>query len=196
MWPRRKASTPDDAQSCCCVPIEKRLEAASKALYKHAMTGVTVLMPSAIHWTLLGDRKFMDYQQLALEALTAKRNPAPPPTGKGRKAKPSIPGGRGNPPTANPGGDGIEPSGNLWDAAKAIPVPFPKDPTMEQIEGATSELLSQCHLYHLESLLEMGGIHLVDRMLTEALMTEFARLGVILSEDLTASLRAFRTQVR
>ena len=30
----------------------------------------------------------------------------------------------------------------------------------------------------------------------EALMTEFARLGIILSEDLVASLRAFRTQVK
>ena len=36
----------------------------------------------------------------------------------------------------------------------------------------------------------------MDRLLTEALMTEFARLGMILSEDLVASLRAFRTEVK
>ena len=36
----------------------------------------------------------------------------------------------------------------------------------------------------------------MDCLLTEALMTEFARLGMILSEDLVASLRAFRTQVK
>ena len=34
----------------------------------------------------------------------------------------------------------------------------------------------------------------MDRLLTEALMTEFVRLGMILSEDLVASLRAFRTE--
>ena len=201
MWPHPKASTPDDAQSRCCVPIEEQLEAAGKALYKGAMTGVTVVVPSAIHWTLLRDRKFMDYQLSALKALNAKRNPnrgnpAPPPTGKGGKAKHSIPGGGGNPPAANPKEDGIEPSGNPGDVARAIPIPFPKDPTAEQIEAATSELLSQCHRYHLESLLETGGVCLVDRMLTEALMTEFARLGAILSKDLVASLRAFRSQVR
>ena len=36
----------------------------------------------------------------------------------------------------------------------------------------------------------------MDRLLTEALMMEFVRLGMILSEDLVASLRAFRTQVK
>ena len=174
---------------------------AGEALYKGVMTGVTVVTPSVIHWTHLRDRKFIDYQQLALEALAAKKNPkggnpAPLPTGKGGKAKPSIPGGEGNPPTTNPRGDGVEPSGNPGGAAEAIPFPFPKDPTAEQIEAATSQLLSQCHWYHLESLLETGGVHLVDQMLTEALMTEFARLGAILSEDLIASLQAFQTQVR
>ena len=49
---------------------------------------------------------------------------------------------------------------------------------------------------HVESLFETGSIRLVDCLLTEALMTEFARLGMILSEDLVASLRAFRTQVK
>ena len=37
---------------------------------------------------------------------------------------------------------------------------------------------------------------MVDCLLTEALMTEFVRLGMILSEDLVASLRTFRTQVK
>ena len=49
---------------------------------------------------------------------------------------------------------------------------------------------------HVEFLFETGSIQLVDRLLTEALMMEFARLGMILSEDLVASLRAFRTQVK
>ena len=49
---------------------------------------------------------------------------------------------------------------------------------------------------HVESLFETGSVRLVDRLLAEALMTEFTRLGMILSEDLAASLRAFRTQVK
>ena len=36
----------------------------------------------------------------------------------------------------------------------------------------------------------------MDRLLTKALMTEFARLGMILSEDLVASLTAFWTEVK
>ena len=49
---------------------------------------------------------------------------------------------------------------------------------------------------HIESLFETGSVRLVDRLLTEALMTEFARLGMILSEDLVASLRAYWTEVK
>ena len=49
---------------------------------------------------------------------------------------------------------------------------------------------------HVESLFKIGSVRLVDRLLTEFLMTEFARLGMILSEDLAASLRAFRTQIK
>ena len=59
-----------------------------------------------------------------------------------------------------------------------------------------AELLLQAQEMHVESLFETGSIRLVDRLLTEALMTEFVRLGMILSEDLVASLRAFRTQVK
>ena len=70
---------------------------------------VSVAEPSVIHWTHTRDRKFLDYQQVALDALAAKKNPkggnpAPPPKGKGEEAEPSSPGGGGNPPTANTGG--------------------------------------------------------------------------------------------
>ena len=49
---------------------------------------------------------------------------------------------------------------------------------------------------HVESLFDTGSVRLVDRLLMEALMMEFVRLRMILSEDLVASLRAFRTQVK
>ena len=55
MWPRPKASTCEDAQSFCCVPIEEQLEVVGEALYKGAMTGVTVVASSVIHWTHTGD---------------------------------------------------------------------------------------------------------------------------------------------
>ena len=53
------------------------------------------------------------------------------------------------------------------------------------------ELLFKAQEMHLESLFETGSVRLVDRLLTEAIMTEFARLGMILSEDFVASLRAY-----
>ena len=63
-----------------------------------------------------------------------------------------------------------------------------------------AELLLKAQEMPIESLFKTGSIRLVDHLLTEALMTEFARLGMILSEDLVtslrASLRAFRTEVK
>ena len=80
-----------------------------------------------------------------MDALATKKNPkggnpTPPPKGEGDKVEPFVPGGGGDPPITNTGGD--EPSGNAGQDPGAIPIPFPKDPTGEQIEAATSELLS------------------------------------------------------
>ena len=108
----------------------------------------------------------------------------------------------GTPSTTLEGGGGIlipgtSGTGRPPEAPKScIPDPFPDNPTPAQLRDTMAELSLQAQEMHVESLFETGSIQLVDRLLTEVLMTEFVMLGMILSEDLVASLRAFRTQVK
>ena len=93
----------------------------------------------------------------------------------------------------NPGlGGGGEPSGV---PKSRIPDPFPDSPTPQQLRDTTDELLRSIQKMHVDSLYETASVRLVDCLLTEALMTEFVRLTLIVSEDLMASLRAYKEGV-
>ena len=113
----------------------------------------------------------------------AEKKDGTPSTTSGGGAGPPIPG------TSRTGGPPEAPK-------SCIPDPFPDNPTPTQLRDTMAELLLQAQEMHVESLFKTGSIRLVDCLLTEALMTEFVRLGMILSEDLVASLRAFQTEVK
>ena len=108
----------------------------------------------------------------------------------------------GTPSTTLGGGGGIPIPGTSGTGRppkapkSSIPDPFPDNPTPAQLRDTMAELLLQAQEMHVESLFKTRSIRLVDCLLTEALMTEFARLGMIISEDLVASLRAFRTELK
>ena len=132
---------------------------------------------------MVADKSFSAFCKKARQkAATEKKGGSPSTTLRGGGGIP-IPGtsGTGGPPEA---------------PKSCIPDPFPDNPTPAQLRDTTEELLLKAQEMHVESLFETGSIRLVDRLLTEALMTEFVRLGMILSEDLVASLRAFRTQIK
>ena len=146
-------------------------------------TRIAFAKPSELHWMVVADKSFSAFCKKAREMAVTEKKDGTPSTTLGGGGGIPIPGtsGTGGPPEA---------------PKSCIPDPFPDNPTPAQLRDTTAELLLQAQEMHVESLFKTGSVRLVDRLLTEALMTEFARLGMILSEDLVASLRAFRTEVK
>ena len=144
---------------------------------------VTFAKPSELHWTVVADKSFSAFCKKSHERAATEKKGVTPSTTLG---------GGGGIPIPSTSGTGEPP-----EAPKLhIPDPFPDNPTPAQLRDTTAGLLFEAQEMHVESLFETGSVRLVDCLLTKALMTEFARLGMILSENLVASLRAFRTQVK
>ena len=57
------------------------------------------------------------------------------------------------------------------------------------------KILAHIHAIHLQAMHEMRSVWELDRTLARTLMAEFARLQLIIGEDLTKSLIAFRTDL-
>ena len=57
------------------------------------------------------------------------------------------------------------------------------------------EILEHIHAIHLQTMHEMGGMRELERTLVCTLMAEFARLQLILGEDLTKSLTALHSEL-
>ena len=169
--------------SCCIPPTEEELKAAGPNLLQGGPSRVAFAKPSELHWSVVADKSFSTYCKKAHKRAEAEK--------KDGTSSTALEDG-GGPPTPGTSGTGEPP-----DAPKSrIPDPFPDNPTPAQLRDTTAELLLKAQEMHVESLFKTGSIQLVDHLLTEALMTEFASLGMILSEDLVASLRAFWTEVK
>ena len=65
----------------------------------------------------------------------------------------------------------------------------------EQVLEMAHEILARVHAIHLQAMHEMGSMQDLDQTLAHTLMAEFTRLPLIISEDLTKSLIAFRTDL-
>ena len=65
----------------------------------------------------------------------------------------------------------------------------------EQVLETAHENLACIHAIHLQAMHEMGSVWELDQTLACTLMTEFVRLQLIISEDLTKSLIAFHTDL-
>ena len=74
---------------------------------------------------------------------------------------------------------------------------FPTETTHqgERALDTTREILEHIHTIHLQTMHEMGGMRELERTLVRTLMAEFARLQLILGEDLTKSLSALRSEL-
>ena len=164
--------------SRCIPPTEEELN-----FLQGGPTRIAFAKPSELHWSVVADKSFSTFCKKAREMPVTGKKDGTPSTTLGGGGDPPIPGtsGTGGPPEA---------------PKSCIPDPFPDNPTPAQLRDTTAELLLQAQKMHMESLFETGSVRLVDRLLTEALMMEFVRLGMILSEDLVASLRAFWTEVK
>ena len=65
----------------------------------------------------------------------------------------------------------------------------------EQVLETAREILAHVHAICLQAMHEMGSMQELDRTLARTLMAEFTRLQLIIGEDLTKSLIAFRTDL-
>ena len=68
-------------------------------------------------------------------------------------------------------------------------------PDRERVLETTRKILGRLHALHLQTMHEMGSVREVDRTLAQTLMAEFVRLQLIVSEDLTKSLLALRSDL-
>ena len=59
----------------------------------------------------------------------------------------------------------------------------------------TREILACVHALHLQTMHEMGGMRELDQTLAQTLITESARLQLIVGEDFTKSLIALHTDL-
>ena len=62
----------------------------------------------------------------------------------------------------------------------------------ERVFETARKILAHIHAIHLQTMHEMGSMREFDQTLTRTLMAEFTRLQLIIGEDLTKSLLAFR----
>ena len=74
---------------------------------------------------------------------------------------------------------------------------FPTETTHqgERALETAREILEHIHAFRLQTMHEMGGMRELERTLVCTLMAEFARLQLILGEDLTKSLSALHSEL-
>ena len=74
---------------------------------------------------------------------------------------------------------------------------FPTETTHqgERALETTLDILEHIHTTRLQTMHDMGGMRELEQTLVRTLMTEFARLQLILGEDLTKSLLALRSEL-
>ena len=65
----------------------------------------------------------------------------------------------------------------------------------ERVLETAREILACIHTIRLQAMHEMGSVRDLDPTLACTLMAEFTRLQLIIGEDLTKSLLAFRTDL-
>ena len=66
----------------------------------------------------------------------------------------------------------------------------------QQVIETTQEILACVHVLHLQTMHDMGSMRELDRTLAHVLMAEFARLQLIVGQDLTKSLIALQINLR
>ena len=65
----------------------------------------------------------------------------------------------------------------------------------ERALETTLDILEHIHAIHLQTMHDMGGMRELEQTLVHTLMAEFARVQLILGEDLTKSLSALRLEL-
>ena len=162
--------------------LEYEQEKFPQGLMQVPKMAINLRPPSSNHWNIISDLVLpltVDTYRQRHEARHAEQDPGE-----------SV-GVEGSPKEAP--GPRKAPQVVAGDSRAAIPTE-----TTHQGEGALEtalDILEHIHAICLQAMHDMGGVRELEQTLVRTLMAEFARLQLILGEDLTKSLSALRSEL-
>ena len=144
---------------------------------------INLRQPSNDHWNIASDLVL----PLAIDSFRQQREAKwmaqhPEEKSEGAEMSPTEAPAPGESPQVEAGGSG-----------EALPrrIALPRQHVLE----TTHEILARIHALRIQTMHEMGSVQEFDRTLAHMLMAEFARLQLIVGEDLTKSLITLQTDL-
>ena len=159
--------------------------------------------PSPEHWSLQEDKIFDQWKTSLAHAreIGASNNAMNSESDKNKKGKSKSLNSSKTTPTVKeekmdtdqPNPPEIPPSNEGASKTSGSSL-LPDDSSISpEVLAQAREILEDLHGLHLHALFEMGSVRAVDRILAEMVMAHFARINLLLGEDLNVSLRELVT---
>ena len=163
--------------------LEYEEEKFPQSLMQGSKMAINLRLPPSNHWNIVSDLVLpliVDTYRQWREAKHAEQDP------EGESA-----GAEGSPKEAPAPGKAPQ---VVAGGSKAA---FPTETTHhgERALETTLDILKHIHAIHLQTMHDMGGMRELEQTLVRTLMAEFARLQLILGEDLTKSLSALCSEL-
>ena len=161
--------------------VEYEQEKFPQSLMQKPKMVINLRPPSSDHWNIVSDLVLplvLDTYRWRREAKHAEQDP-----------EGEFVGAEGSPKEAPAPGKAPQ---VVVDGSKAVS----QIETTHQAERATLNILEHIHAIHLQTIHDMGGVRELEQTVDHTLMAEFARLQLILGEDLTKSLSALRLELK
>ena len=163
--------------------LEYKQEKFPQSLMQGPKMAINLRPPSSDHWNIISDLILpltVDKYKQRREAKCAEQDP------EGESA-----GAEGSPKEAPAPGKAPQ---VVAGGSKAV---FPTETTHQGERALETALgiLEHIHALRLQTIHDMGGMRELEQTVVRTLMAEFARLQLILGEDLTKSLSALRSEL-
>ena len=163
--------------------LEYEQEKFPQSLMQGPKMAINLRPPSSDHWNIISDLVLpltVDTYRQRCEAKRAEQDPEG--ESAGAEGPPKEAPAPGKAPQVVAGG------------SKAV---FSTETTHqgERALETTLGILEHIHAIRLQTMHDMGGVRELEQTLVRTLMAEFARLQLILGEDLTKSLSALRSEL-
>ena len=163
--------------------LEYEPEKFPQGLMQGSKMVINLRLPSSNHWNIISDLVLpltIDTFRQWSEAKHAEQDPEGESAGAEGSPK-EAPAPRKAPQVVTGGSRASFPTEDTHQEERAL--------------ETAHEILEYIHSIHLQTMHEMGGVRELEWTLVRTLMAEFARLQLILGEDLTKSLSALRSEL-
>ena len=163
--------------------LEYEPEKFPQGLMQGPKMAINLRPPSSNHWNIISDLILpltIDTFRQWCEAKHTEQDPEGESAGAEGSPK-EAPAPRKAPQVVAGGSRAAFPTENTHQGERAL--------------ETAHEILEHIHSIHLQTMHEMGGMRELEWTLVRTLMAEFARLQLILGEDLTKSLSALRSEL-